>query len=636
MDKNVAIQCSIPFGNFPINRYYVILEQVKDEELATTSESAQFIDELYDIDPCVDTYKNNSTPEEKEKPSREEFLEKAKKFLNVEDCKRRRAGDYYADIKVIRSHINEKYVLRLNVGKIISTVVVKEDISINLDVKDVSYIELKYPVVSGLKVSWIGQSFPGNSSNPIIKQIGNILFWGTSKVSGTIRAEYKTSYDLVTVDIPGVPKYPGSINGDTQQADLLCFYHSQVYRLTIDPPSYNEDDPTIKDLCGLDSQTGSGDEENEEPPISPPDTSEYGCIQYSLMLGDPNYYKNTCCIDPPFQLDGCDVWADPNPGGKILDQDVIDRLTKEWNGPIEFIGLGPRGNEGCGKIYKRKKVHKRNCCDDVVDIQITNNSADVIPAGGMSYIFISGGEPPYTFTILGEGVQFYKSGRELITDNQYVIVVAASNFCGNAVVSVKDGCSSATTMVRSDKGKWTYINASLMPPEMYGMEPEYTPYGGSYTAMVYSGKYRAWERQFVQWWGMPTPGNNTVQIRQNPPNCRCDYGYCGCGYEPWMTYEDYLKYVYGQVCTGWQASYYGHNKFASANYPAASLPPYTPGQWDNYGTTNRMAILEQEGTHHYWVAPSGYNTGLCGGSVENFTWVTGINGSGLQLQVWSC
>jgi len=495
--QNIIVTCTASENLAPEDGYWLIIEQVKDEPL-TAGEVAEIIDELFDLTPCKDPIVTGKEPKEEPPADMGEVLEKTDADLSA--CERRLTGTYQVDLRIVRSHPDLPYVLRLSAGKILETVVNEKSIVITVDVKDSSSVTLTLPVRSSLSCSWMGSVInkTGAINPPIIRVKGNTLFWD-GKCTGTIRAEFHTVEDLVTVEIPGVPNYVGSDLGKTQDAVALAFYHYQVYSCDTTPP-VDEDETTLAEVCGWEqSKTGIPDDDPEpEPPPDP--VQEYGCIDYFPLapagspVTEPWFYREKCCVDG--QHDGCKVRTSRIEGGKDLDEVTRARLTADWAGPIEFIGLGPITPAGCGTRYEETIIRPQNCCEDATPIVWDReNSVEVLADNTSGTVAVIGGVTPYYWSVRGNGFSFDgQSLRDAITDVPYIRVFTG-DACGFAPIEVTDGCSVVNGGVRSTNGVWQQVFIKTGGIGSFGCPDVFVGTGAwgsvaNHTDIGISGQYR--------------------------------------------------------------------------------------------------------------------------------------------------
>jgi len=466
--KNLILRYQLPLSELtPEDEYWLTIEQVVEDERATVGFVADTIDALFDTTLCVES--QDEEPVVPDEPvtsdsfeDMDEVLDKIaeKTEVDMSACEMLRSGTYQTDLKIIRSHPDVPYTLRLSVGKIIKTVLSSEQVSVNQNVKNESFTVLPFPVQTGLRVSWLGQVIGKNGviTPPPIQALGNTLFWGV-EVTGSLRAEFGTLYDIVTVEIPGVPNYVGSELGESQSANILAFYHYHVYRADINPPEVDEG--LLEEVCGYLTSTGVPPDEDPEPEPPPEPVQQYGCIDYFPLppfgspVTEPWFFSEKCCVDG--QHDGCRVRSFRLEGGKKLSDEIINRMTLEWPGPIEFIGLGPITPEGCGTRYEETVIRQQNCCEDTTTIVWdSENSVEVLAPGTNGWVFVVGGTAPYHWSV--QGIDFTFDGHSLRnadTSVPFIKIYAGPLACGSAPIEVTDGCSIASGWIRATVGRWS-------------------------------------------------------------------------------------------------------------------------------------------------------------------------------------
>jgi len=456
-----SVTYSSSASEIPAEEYWLRIEQDIEEDLVTAGEVAEVIDKLYDLNPCYgDKEQTDAVPEEP--PTEEKLLEVAKAELDLEECKRLKSGTYTALVNIYRSHPDEPYTLHLDVGKVKSTVTLTKEKIVIISIEGLSSLKLDFPIKSGLVASWVGSVFDtsGLIPPPVIKEIyGNTLFWDRP-VTGVLRAEFVTVYDVLEIEVPGIPKYIGSEFGEPQNANILVFYHYQFYEGSVTAPTEDiaADKEMLAKICGW-SDGNTEEEEEPEPETEPIEPVEYGCIEYGsgpfgpMPIAEPSFYAEKCCVEGT--PNPCRTWKSPNPGGNVLPQEVIDKLTREWPGPIEFIALGPITPEGCGAIYTEQIVRPQNCCEDATPIVWDyESSVEVLADYSSGLVFVTGGRAPYRWQIRGVGMTFDNySLREAETDVPWIRVYVG-DACGWCPIEVTDGCSIANGGVRSTNGSW--------------------------------------------------------------------------------------------------------------------------------------------------------------------------------------
>lgn len=445
-------------GAVPTDPWWLRIDQEKEDDRATTAEVAELVDTLYDLNPCVETEETGAPATEKAEPTPTDLLAASKKAYakagqrtaDLAACKQGMEGNYTAQLKIVRSHQSEGYRLVFGVAagkvKIESTIVTNEEIDTVIDIAGASEYTLEFPVAAAFHASWQG-SVSGDKGSisppPVIKRLGNTLFWDGGSVTGSIRVVYQTIYDLVTVSVPGKPKFAGATVGDPQDATVLAFFHRLIFSGQVSPPPTDDsaDQATLGELCDWsDSETPPDDD--PEPPEPPPvDGPKIGCLTPDQRLANPAYYEQKCCTPPPFGLPDCAVSAASKPG-KGLDPAVMAQIIAGHDGPVEFIAVGP-GPQGCGRIFTRQRVQPKSCCDEVVPMSPrSDNPTSISPGGAVILHVLDGRENVEWLWMASGGLLFANNQSSIITLSRDVYVYApVEGFCASAVVLVDDGCT---------------------------------------------------------------------------------------------------------------------------------------------------------------------------------------------------
>jgi len=452
-------------GSLLIDAYWLRIEQEKKDDRITSAEVAELVETLYDIDPCIvaaDTGEEERTAvEAKEKPERKDIYATAKALYGDDliACRKALTGDYTARLRIYRSHQTEDYRLVLSVGKIIRTVRMTEAVSLTIDIKQQSSVTLDYPVLSNIAAGWLGAVIgtSGTITPPKItaSPSGAVLSWGGITVTGTLRVEFTTGYDLVEVEIPGVPYYPGSPAGKSQDARCLAFYHFMIFKGEIEPPPEDEtvSNGVLRQLCGYDD---SGDLGEVIPPETPEDDPEnqpqYGCIDWAPGLAEPSTFKELCCVDNSSPY-ACMTRTERNPGGKEISQEDIEKYTRKPH--TEFIPVQPDDPRGCGTIYWRLRVDPKHCCDEVEPLAWDYEAnPDILPHGQHVTLFVLDGKSPYTWRTSNAHTRFSNNQQTIVTAHGEVVLYADDDLCGGTMVTVSDGCTKVGEALRSDLGHW--------------------------------------------------------------------------------------------------------------------------------------------------------------------------------------
>ncbi|MFZ3049008.1 MAG: hypothetical protein WA151_24080, partial [Desulfatirhabdiaceae bacterium] len=554
----------------PEDGYWLTIEQVLPDEKITAGEAARMIDALFDLSPCKDPIESGTEPAEEPPEDMAEALDKIAEKVEVDltACERRLTGTYQTDLKIVRSHPDIPYTLRLSVGDILETVLVESQVAENLDVKAASSVTLTMPVQAGLRCTWQGTVIGKNGpiDPPTIKAAGNTLFWA-GQATGTIRAEYASIHDVVTVEIPGIPNYVGTDRGEPQESTALAFYHYQVFPCDITPPP-DDSEATLAEVCGWGGNTSWSASEDDEPLPEPPPPPEpvYGCIDYYPLapfgspVTEPWFYEQTCCV--PGSFDGCRTRTSRIEGGKDLSEETRAQMTADWPGPIEFIGLGPITPAGCGTRYEKTKILQHNCCDEVEPMAWdTDTSAEVLAPGTSGIVGVTGGSGQYHWSVRGVDVWLDPAHtlRDGVTKTGYTMIYTGPNFCGFSPIEVADGCSIVNHGVRSTVGKWVLIASrhELTPCIISGDATNYigdTSTGAPKFEKIF-GKYRLFQISYANYYGTTTgPRCDQYPVDPlNPEHYSCITNFAQFIVSNAITISDHCFYqpLYGDVGRTW-------------------------------------------------------------------------------------
>ena len=183
----------------------------------------------------------------------------------------------------------------------------------------------------------------------------------------------------------------------------------------------------------------------------------------------------------------------------------LDAQGRDEQGRYVEIRRIPR-SKPCGEKVTRYNVDPRSCCEEAEPVVWNAESTpDVLPHGETIWMYADGGIPPYRFSVTSHGLFFDDGRRTYETLWPIVRLHAGETFCGSAVVKVSDGCSEATTFVRSDIGQWLAVDT---PYYRHGYCPATAKYVGglgggpassfgfgcnTYEPIIYSGMYKIQE-----------------------------------------------------------------------------------------------------------------------------------------------
>lgn len=451
-------------GSFAGIDYWLRMEQVFEGDIVSTEDVAEIVDELYGIDTCSP----EPTAEEEPPPiTWERIMEIAARRLDIEECMRRASGDYQARVKVVYSHPDDednRPEYSVTIGKVVSVARVHEDVTLTLSVREQTSAVLDVPVPQPPltewpgKAKWLGSVYNeelGAIKPPSISGSGSVIAWGV-KATGTIIVKVPTVYEIVTVEVPGVPRF-GSLAGDSQDTLLRAFYRLQVYELDITAISHDQtaDQQTLAKLCGWDSYHGgegdtsdqetgagqdiSGDDDGDDRDDGP----ELGCLEPAGNLADPEFYRAACCQPPPFGLPDCAEYATPL-GQKQPSQEAKAREEANSRGRVSYVAVGP-GPDGCGRLIKRQQVVRRNCCADVTPMSPHPDNPTSMGANDAALFRVLNGRQWVDVSDLwdweaSDGLHF-SGGATRAKGGREMMVYSPSEWCDGGQVRVDDGCT---------------------------------------------------------------------------------------------------------------------------------------------------------------------------------------------------
>ena len=372
-----------------------------------------------------------------------------------------------------------------------------------------------------------------------------LVAWG-QPVSGSLAVSYQTRYDLVDVTVFGLGA------GEPGECRAICFYHGLIDEIDLEAPEIDADGLEIyrgrfcgyADLVAGDPSSDqvtcyedisyvyrcqcSGEEAYQhteymvEVPCPPDIRCQAGldecwsfmghrtvlgdyvdCGETSGGLDDPAYRTQVCC-DQASGLPKCKTFYRKNTGGVPLDPAVEAEYRNRYGDSLKIVAVSPDDGD-CGVTKTTVEVHPKNCCDEVEPMTWdSETSAEVVAPGTRVMIGVTGGSPPYHWSVRGQG--FTIDGhtmRDGYTDTPYAWLYASSIACGFCSVEVTDGCSVVNDGVRSTIGEWVQIG---WPNTTYdclvsGDNSDFTTFGDGWNWVVLSGKYKLWQQSYMSYWG---------------------------------------------------------------------------------------------------------------------------------------
>lgn len=464
----------------PVDPYWVRIQQEDlADQTATVADAAALLDALYRIEPCAD---GQSTPE-----LVSDLAEAVAETEILAYCGQEQDGSVEVELDVIRSHLAEPYRLRLQGGEVVKTVEVAERVTVRMEIG--ATVTLDYPVVSGFACD----------PEPLAR-VGNTLSFAADHVGRGLTATYLSRWDRVTVKVLGVDGKAGSCRA-------LAFHHGLVADVELQVPDADEvdrllcpatrweidwgnqevtcyQDVTVIRQCNCSETEVDRYTYQQVVPCPNPEMrcpgAESRCMHLvgskavtewvecqgdnaipgrpgaTYAVSSPEYYRRMCCQDPPWSLPQCEVKHTTYQGE--LDIQPGRQYWRDLYGDhARFVPVPPPGGI-CGEWIIRQVIGGTNCCEGVpVLVWDTSVSPEVMSPNSAVIIGVTGGVPfSLTWEVSGHGFQF-QNGSTKITSGptqQRIRLSALPIACGSAVITVSDGCSTATGFIRSTSGRW--------------------------------------------------------------------------------------------------------------------------------------------------------------------------------------
>lgn len=478
--------------------WWIRLEQERADETLTVEEAAELIDTLYKTDPCSRGGPDASSDEEPPAdPPREDYDDLAAEVMG-DACAE--ASHWIAHVRVYRSHQKPDYVLRSATAEELST-----ETGLRESVRQVienagNSVDLDYPYAGDLVLP------PGVSG----EVRGSTL--NLSRPAGRLVARYTTVYDRVALRVP-VPEKAGRNESEEEAArraaldaaGLIAFWNRLAHAIVLEPPPQDEetDAAEIADLCRASAKhrPGSGggcwerlshyslcrcdespapdSEWDEEVGADCPEGVKAGtflgsrrvmdgytgCEGEEDELRDPEYYRKTCCKNPPpkSHLPVCREMRAVYRGGAPIEGGA-DSWRERYGEDVVLTAVSPPDGV-CGKEITKWHDEQRNCCDDIIPMWPDPENPTEIQPGQTVWVGVRDGRHPgrYEWTAHG-GLVFVNSGtNRLVTAGPGMVRVATrDNVCPSPRIEVDDGCDVVRMTFSSPGGEPVFLSLEDM------------------------------------------------------------------------------------------------------------------------------------------------------------------------------
>lgn len=505
----------------------LVQEDIPDD-IATMSDAANLLDTLYGLDAC------DTSAEGADDVAAETFEQEIVTKVDQVACLFDADANVEVTIRVIRSTQEAEYRLALQGGRLETTETITEALTLEQTIEDSSDITLDYPVLGGFSASWRGRVYAksGMIDPPVIRRTGNTLdFSGVDVASGNLTCTFVTTYDRCVVTILGV-------DGKAGACTARAFFHGLVDELGLEVPEALEplesctarwtaadteyditcyQEVTVSTRCQCTDKEVSSRTYDEvvtcpEAMVRCPgntttcrhlmgsvtvpeyvecsdDNEVTGRPGMIHSLSTPEYYEERCCKPPSFPLPDCPVKTITHRGAVPIKGGAAQYYAL-YGPKLRIIPVSPPGGI-CGNWTISQEVRSSDCCDGVEPmVWDTSISPDVMSPNSAITVGVTGGRPPYVWTVTGQGVQFQNGSKRIVTDSNRIYLAALPTACGWAGVTISDGCSTVEAGLRITSGEWQLVGNYFSKNEgvAFSAVDMLRPYCGTVlTSLVYLG-----------------------------------------------------------------------------------------------------------------------------------------------------
>lgn len=502
-NANVVIDVERPDASEEGALWIKVIQEALPDETITLGETAELLDNVFAIDPCIQVETVEGEEPEVKEPSmtEEEFQEFVRTLEPLSICEATINYDYFTSVRVYVADFTKDYRLVLSNGVAETGVRTTTQETENILIEKTSSATLKYPSSGSGVYQWLTCIPHSGAANPPIREVNDGIEWD-GEMTGTIVASYPTTYDAVPVTVFGV-------DGEYGECNVAGFYVGLVDEISLVSPDVDPEDEAkrqkycggvkvvipeepekvycylevtniVKCQCSLHTHNIYTSKE----PVTCPEgircdgvanTNEPGyeceykvgsdtrityvdCGETTGDIANPDFYEENCCEPPPFGLPGCSRRYVNNPGGKGLTEAKKQEFYRQYGvDGVVFEGISPEDGD-CGDIIYDQSLIPRDCCEDVPSVSWdTERNPGFIATESSVYLYILNGLPPFTFTSSDPELVFDNGLNIKTTNGRAVLVYATADFCGSSNISVIGQCGSSSMRLRSLEGVWEFI-----------------------------------------------------------------------------------------------------------------------------------------------------------------------------------
>ena len=454
---------------------------------ATVGQAAALLDRAFGLEVCEDGGEGEELVNLNEPAlDKEAFKHATAEIIDLSYCEDGWDGSLDMHLKIIRSHPDLDYTLRL-VGCEQTGPAVPTSGTASLIATTADTLTLEWPVVGDL------QCEPA----PVDRQ-GNTLRFAEADQAATLRASWATVYDLVPIRVPA------AAFADDRDLRALAFMHGMVADERISPEQPEQPDwslcPTTDwqapaddqitcyqivrthRLCSCSKYEMGVDEVEEIVPcpegihcagnetecmhlmgtVSKTEYVDCGPTDrtgtFDGDLSDPNFYLEKCCEWPTTSLPQCARRTVNWRGGATINNGE-QHYRDLYGASTRFVPLSPPGGI-CGEWTIEQRLMGSNCCDGVDPlVWDTDTSPETMPPSTRVLVAVlGGGRFPVTWTVRGRGFWLdpAHTTRSVIAGSQ-VWLYADADACGCCDITATDGCTLVQGVVRCTVGRWQVL-----------------------------------------------------------------------------------------------------------------------------------------------------------------------------------
>lgn len=286
--------------------------------------------------------------------------------------------------------------------------------------------------------------FPGNWSGILVfKRLPIKYHLYDLVIEGTVDEDATRHYEArVSAKAPGLSIVHLDISEETRAEETKEKCPWLDFDFGIPPGGYSV--TTSCNNCGSDDLP-----DDDKDDAGPGEFEQWEC-EDTITAEE---WAEQCCVSPATGCMPSCLKVESVFNGPVGAED--DRGNEE---NVDVVVLMPDEGTPCGTITKTWSTTGGGCCDDVEEISINEDSSDeVIAPNGSATVVWSGGRPPFSISISGEGysLERYKVVKEVENWPYWSAGAYADDVsCGVLTFTISDGCSEASWKVLNTEGRW--------------------------------------------------------------------------------------------------------------------------------------------------------------------------------------